>query len=95
MPGWLSPIVAVCRKRRLSLGFHALRFAIIPSVQITCEIGTNVVVGNSRDKILHHATAVLKGQASPGKVPEKWDGKAAERIVQILANLDIKRSCPA
>jgi UDP-N-acetylglucosamine 2-epimerase (non-hydrolysing) len=54
---------------------------------ITCEVGTNVVVGNSRDKILHHATAVLKGQASPGKVPEKWDGKAAERIVQILANL--------
>ena len=62
---------------------------------ITCEVGTNVVVGNSRDKILHQATAVLKGEASPGKVPEKWDGKAAERIVQILANLDIKRSCPA
>ena len=62
---------------------------------ITCEVGTNVVVGNSRDKILHRATAVLKGEASPGKVPEKWDGKAAERIVQILANLDIKRSCPA
>ena len=61
---------------------------------ITCEVGTNVVVGNSRDKILHHATAVLKGEASPGKVPEKWDGKAAERIVQILANLDIKRSSP-
>src|SRR5204863_8375362 len=57
---------------------------------ITCEVGTNVVVGNSRDKILHRATAVLKGEASPGKVPEKWDGKAAERIVQILANLDIK-----
>jgi UDP-N-acetylglucosamine 2-epimerase (non-hydrolysing) len=56
---------------------------------ITCEVGTNVVVGNSRDKILHHAKAVLKGEAAPGKVPEKWDGKAAERIVQVLARLDI------
>jgi len=57
------------------LGFHALRFAIIPSVQITCEIGTNVVVGNSRDKILRHASAVLKGEASPGKVPENGMGR--------------------
>lgn len=56
---------------------------------ITCEVGTNVVIGNSRDKILHHATAVLKGEAATGKVPEKWDGKAAERIVQVLARLDI------
>jgi UDP-N-acetylglucosamine 2-epimerase (non-hydrolysing) len=55
---------------------------------ITCEVGTNVVVGNSGAKILHHATAVLKGEAAPGKVPEKWDGKAAERIVQVLARLD-------
>jgi UDP-N-acetylglucosamine 2-epimerase (non-hydrolysing) len=56
---------------------------------ITCEVGTNVVVGNSPEKILHHATAVLKAQAVPGKVPEKWDGKAAERIVQVLASLHI------
>jgi len=45
---------------------------------ITCEVGTNIVVGNSRDKILRHALAVLNGDVPPGKVPEKWDGKAAE-----------------
>jgi UDP-N-acetylglucosamine 2-epimerase (non-hydrolysing) len=61
---------------------------------ITCEVGTNVIAGNNRDQILSHVSAVLKGQIRPGKVPEKWDGKAAERIVQILATLDIKRSCP-
>jgi UDP-N-acetylglucosamine 2-epimerase (non-hydrolysing) len=54
---------------------------------ITCEVGTNVVVGNSPEKILHHATAVLKANGVAGKVPEKWDGKAAERIVQVLARL--------
>lgn len=62
---------------------------------ITCEVGTNVVVGNSREKILHHAFAVLSGEAPPGRVPEKWDGKAAERIVRILADLDIKRDSAA
>ncbi len=55
---------------------------------ITCEVGTNVVAGNSRDNILRCASMVLKGDASRGEVPEKWDGRAAERIVQILANLD-------
>lgn len=62
---------------------------------ITCEVGTNVVVGNSREKILHHAFAVLGGDARPGRVPEKWDGHAAERIVRILADLDIKRDSAA
>src|SRR5436190_105273 len=55
---------------------------------ITCEVGTNFVVGNSRDDILHRAFRVLKGDVPRGKVPEKWDGRAAERIVGILANLD-------
>jgi UDP-N-acetylglucosamine 2-epimerase len=44
-------------------------------------------VGNRPDRILHHATAILKGDATRGKVPEKWDGKAAERIVQVPACL--------
>jgi UDP-N-acetylglucosamine 2-epimerase (non-hydrolysing) len=61
---------------------------------ITCEVGTNVVVGNSSDKILHHAFAVLNGDASPGRVPEHWDGRAAERIVQALANIDNMRGNP-
>jgi len=55
---------------------------------ITCEVGTNFVVGNSREDILHRAFRVLKGDVPRGKVPEKWDGRAAERIVGILTNLD-------
>jgi UDP-N-acetylglucosamine 2-epimerase (non-hydrolysing) len=54
---------------------------------ITCEMGTNVIVGNSRAKILHHAFGVLKGDVPTGKVPEKWDGRAAERIVEVLSDL--------
>jgi UDP-N-acetylglucosamine 2-epimerase (non-hydrolysing) len=54
---------------------------------ITCEIGTNFIAGNSRDKILHYAFKLLKGNVPLGKVPEKWDGKAAERIVKVLSSL--------
>lgn len=55
---------------------------------ITCESGTNVIVGNRRDDILHHATRVLAEDMPGSRPPEKWDGKAAERIVEILAGMD-------
>jgi UDP-N-acetylglucosamine 2-epimerase (non-hydrolysing) len=51
---------------------------------ITCEIGSNVIVGNDPAMILAAARKVLNGGASKGQVPEKWDGKAAERIVEVL-----------
>jgi len=54
---------------------------------ITCEMGTNFVVGNNRDDILQHASKVLNGAAPRGRVPEKWDGKAAERIMDFLKDL--------
>jgi UDP-N-acetylglucosamine 2-epimerase (non-hydrolysing) len=51
---------------------------------ITCEIGSNVIVGNDRQKILAAARKVLDGEVLKGQVPEKWDGRAAERIVEIV-----------
>jgi len=55
---------------------------------ITCEVGTNVVVGNSPDKILAAVKAVLHGKAISRKVPEKWDGVAAKRIVKYLLTIE-------
>ena len=60
---------------------------------ITCEVGTNMIAGNGKESILHHAFRVLRGDLPGGKVPEKWDGRAAERIVGILENLDNKLDC--
>ena len=53
---------------------------------ITCEVGTNFIAGNERDKILHQAFKILNGDVPVGRVPEKWDGRAAERIVNILSS---------
>lgn len=51
---------------------------------ITCEVGTNVIVGNSGKKILAAAENVFQNRVSTGSIPEKWDGKSAERIVKWL-----------
>lgn len=51
---------------------------------ITCEVGTNLMVGNDPQAILAAARPILAGQTVKGRIPEKWDGKAAERIVEVL-----------
>jgi len=51
---------------------------------ITVEQGTNVVIGNDRHRILAAANDVLQGRVVSGRIPPKWDGKAAGRIVRWL-----------
>jgi UDP-N-acetylglucosamine 2-epimerase (non-hydrolysing) len=51
---------------------------------ITCEIGTNRLVGTDPQRIRETALAVLSNGSRPHRVPDKWDGHAAERIVGIL-----------
>ena len=54
---------------------------------ITCEVGTNIMVGNQPEEILKQALNILSGNVKQGSIPEKWDGHAAERIVDhILGN---------
>lgn len=51
---------------------------------ITTSVGTNRLVGSDPEKILAQAQLILGGAAPKGRVPELWDGKAAERIMAIL-----------
>lgn len=51
---------------------------------ITITAGTNTLVGIETGTIISAAMGVLHGNHKKGKVPELWDGKAAERIVNIL-----------
>lgn len=52
----------------------------------TVEIGTNVLVGTNPKAIQPALKTLFSGNWKKGGVPEKWDGKAAERIVSILFN---------
>lgn len=51
---------------------------------ITCEVGSNLLIGSDPEKIVDAARKILGGTLPKGKIPEKWDGRAAERIVKIL-----------
>jgi len=51
---------------------------------ITVLQGTNTLVGRDRDAILHAVHDVLQGRGKQGRIPELWDGHAAERIVSDL-----------
>jgi len=53
---------------------------------ITVEIGTNHLVGDNFKEAEKVVNEILAGKKKIGKIPELWDGKAAERIVQILVN---------
>jgi len=51
---------------------------------VTCEVGSNRLVGNSPDAILAAFRAIMDGDGPPCGVPPLWDGRAADRIVEIL-----------
>jgi UDP-N-acetylglucosamine 2-epimerase (non-hydrolysing) len=51
---------------------------------ITVEQGTNILVGNHRDRLLAAAEKALSDGEHEGRIPELWDGQAAERIAEIL-----------
>jgi len=51
---------------------------------ITIDLGTNVLVGPQSERIIEETNKILSGNGKKGKVPELWDGHAAERIVKIL-----------
>ena len=51
---------------------------------VTVEQGTNTIAGRDRALILSVVDDVLKDGGKCGRTPELWDGKAAERIKQIL-----------
>ncbi len=52
---------------------------------ITVEQGTNTLVGRDRGTIERAVDEILAGSGKRGRVPELWDGRAAERIVAHLA----------
>jgi UDP-N-acetylglucosamine 2-epimerase (non-hydrolysing) len=52
---------------------------------ITISLGTNVLVGRDGGKLRSELSRVLDGKAKKGTVPPLWDGRAGERIAEIVA----------
>ncbi len=51
---------------------------------ITVDLGTNILVGVDTDLLKKEASGILAGQFKTGLIPELWDGKASERILNVI-----------
>ena len=51
----------------------------------TCTVGTNELIGTNPDAIKPALDKLFAGEWKKGNIPEKWDGKTAERIIEILS----------
>jgi UDP-N-acetylglucosamine 2-epimerase (non-hydrolysing) len=57
---------------------------------VTIEEGTNTLVGTSKTRILSAYQKFKNEGGKKGRVPELWDGKAAQRIVTAMLSPSIK-----
>ncbi len=53
---------------------------------VTVDEGTNTLVGTDPLRIVEAAMTAIEGRARKGQRPALWDGRAAERIVAVLAD---------
>jgi UDP-N-acetylglucosamine 2-epimerase (non-hydrolysing) len=51
---------------------------------ITVDVGTNVLVGDSKEKLDIELRKILSGNPKKGRNPPLWDGHAGERIAKIV-----------
>lgn len=50
----------------------------------TIDLGTNVLVGNNLDLLFKYFEKIISNDFGKGQIPPLWDGKAAERVVEVL-----------
>jgi UDP-N-acetylglucosamine 2-epimerase (non-hydrolysing) len=55
---------------------------------VTVELGTNHLVGTDLKQVEKVAFDILNGNKKKGKIPELWDGRAAERIAKTLVEIE-------
>ena len=53
----------------------------------TVTVGTNELIGTNPDNLKPALDKLFAGRWKKGGIPEKWDGKAGERIVDVLETL--------
>ena len=50
----------------------------------TVKVGTNVLVGEDAEKLGEEVHRMVSGEWKPSGIPDRWDGRTADRILQIL-----------
>lgn len=50
----------------------------------TVKVGTNVLVGEDPEQLRTYVSEMIAGRWKAAGIPDRWDGRSAERILQIL-----------
>jgi UDP-N-acetylglucosamine 2-epimerase (non-hydrolysing) len=77
------------------LGIPCLTVRETTERPVTVTSGTNKVIGRDPERLVREVDATLAGAAVPAGLPERWDGRAGERIVGHLAAELAERSSTA
>ena len=91
MLGLMAPATLVLtdsgglQEETTALGVPCLTLRENTERPITVDEGTNTMVGRDRNAILHGVAEIVGGRGKRGRVPELWDGHAAERIADDLS----------
>jgi UDP-N-acetylglucosamine 2-epimerase (non-hydrolysing) len=51
---------------------------------VTVDVGTNTLVGRDMERLKLEFEKILSGRGKQGGIPYLWDGRASERIAQII-----------
>ncbi len=68
-----------------ALGIPCLTMRANTERPITVTEGTSTLIGHDVDFLSEQLEAVLSGSYKQGRCPKLWDGKASDRIVELLA----------
>jgi UDP-N-acetylglucosamine 2-epimerase (non-hydrolysing) len=52
---------------------------------VTVTIGTNTLVGSDMQLLKSNLQEILAGREKKGQIPPLWDGRAGERVADLLA----------
>jgi UDP-N-acetylglucosamine 2-epimerase (non-hydrolysing) len=53
---------------------------------VTVTLGTNTLVGRDLDRLRRETQSILRGATRQSHIPPLWDGKASERIADVIAS---------
>jgi UDP-N-acetylglucosamine 2-epimerase (non-hydrolysing) len=57
-----------------------------PAPPVTVTLETNTLVGHDLDRLHIETQAILRGEIRQSYIPPLWDGKAGERIADVIAS---------
>jgi UDP-N-acetylglucosamine 2-epimerase (non-hydrolysing) len=66
------------------LGVHCLTVRENTERPVTVTLGTNVLVGQDMNRLKNGVLSILNGDVKQGSIPPLWDGRASERIADIV-----------